>query len=571
MTESLRLPPEALTLKLKPEDIGFNDLPELGNTILGQPRAQSALEFGIAMTQPGYNIFVMGESGLGRLAMITQRINDLAGNQPSPQAFAYVNNFENSSEPLALQLPSGYGKQFCSDIEKLIDNLLVTFPAIFENPGYQQKKSASERKFQQAYNDAVTGVERHARLKNIALFRDNDTISFAPIKNNKPLDEEHFAVLSQAERDTFHEQVEVLEESLSNALLDLPQWRRTMLETIKRLDNETIREAILPLMADLYEKYKSDEDATAYLSAINNDLSATISDYLASAIAAEASTMTKRMILTDRYLPNILVDHQAGNGAPVVYEPHPTYHNLFGRIEYRNDQGALVAHYQNIRSGSLHKANGGYLILDAEKLLALPFVWDALKRALQLRRIEIESPFSEIGVTAVSLKPQIIPLDIKIILLGAPDIYYLLEEIDCEFNENFKILADFDYTIRLTAQSVKEFTARLLQHADNLNYPSLTPLAVYKLIEHSCRRAENQQQLSAHIKDALDLVTEAAQLSRLAASTSIDNHHIEASPDRPRIPEQQTFPGGAGRHSGRHNFDCHRWRGDWKSKRLNHH
>ena len=527
MIENLKLPPEALTLIIKPEDIGFDNLPDLGKNILGQPRAQSALEFGIAMTQPGYNIFVMGEPGLGRLAMITQRVCDLASKQPCPQTLAYINNFTNTGEPLSVQLPAGFGNEFCSDIEKLIDNLLATFPAIFENPGYQQKKSVLERKFQQTYNDAIASVERHARLKNIALFRDNETISFSPIKNNKPLDEEQFAVLSQSERDTFHEQVEELEEYLSNALLDLPQWRRTMLEHIKRLDNDTIREGIAPLFAELYAKYNTIKDASSYLSAIDHDLSNTMCDYLTTVIATEANVLTKRSILVDRYLPNILVDYQAGAGAPVVYEPHPTYHNLFGRIEYRNDQGALIAHYQNIRAGSLHKANGGYLIIDAEKLLSYPFVWDALKRALQLKRIEIESPFSDIGVTAVTLKPQIIPLSLKIILLGAPDIYYLLEEIDSEFNENFKILADFDYTIRLTERTQKEFTARLIQHANMLGNSLLTPMAVYKLIEHSCRQAENQQQLSAHIKDSLDLVSEAGQISHLANSVTIDIDHVE--------------------------------------------
>ncbi|MEI8209939.1 MAG: ATP-binding protein, partial [Methylococcales bacterium] len=445
MTTTLKLPIESLKLNVDLTDIDFPEAPRLQSGILGQPRAQSALEFGIAMPNPGYNIFVMGEPGLGRLSMITNHLNLLAHLQPAPASYAYVDNFENAREPVAIELPAEYGQVLSKDIEKLLDNLLATFPAAFESPTYQQKKSAIERQFSQHYNAAIDLVDKKAQAESIALFRESESITFAPIRDNKSLNEEQFTQLPQIERETFHGHVEALEEYLSDVLLELPQWRRTMVEKIKQLDNDTISSAIDPLFSELNEKYQNIDDVITYLAEVKKNLSLTISDYLMPGRTLEPrETVTRRLALNELYAPNILVDNKLENGAPVIYEPHPIYQNLFGRIEYVSDQGALVTNYQKICAGSLHRANGGYLILDAEKLLTYPFVWEGLKRALQSSRIEIESPYSELGVNTITLKPEVIPLNVKVILVGSRDIYYLLEEMDSEFNEMFRILADFD-------------------------------------------------------------------------------------------------------------------------------
>ncbi|NOU21884.1 MAG: AAA family ATPase [Methyloglobulus sp.] len=528
MPETLKLPPESLKLTIALTDIECHELTTPQRNILGQPRAQSALEFGIAMTNPGYNVFVMGEPGLGRLSMITSHLNGLSRNLPTPPSYAYVDNFANPREPLAIRMPSGQGQHFCNDIENLIDNILVTFPAVFESPSYQQKKSAIERTFNQSYNNAIDLVEKRARSINVALFRENESITFAPFKNNKSLDEDQFVELPQAERDAFHQHVEELEDYLSDVLLDLPQWRRTLVEKTKQLDTDTIQLAITPLFSGLDEKYQGNDDAYRYLAEIKKHLNNTIADYLAPARVPESGTnATKRSVLIELYAPNILVDHEQDGGAPVIYEPHPTYQNLFGRIEYVSDQGTLVTNYRRICSGSLHKANGGYLILDAEKLLTYPFVWEGIKRALQSGRIEIESPYSDLGINTVTLKPQNIPLNIKLILVGSRDIYYLLEELDSEFNEIFKVLADFDSYIPLGNESTQQFALLVMKHALDSGTKPLTKAAIQRLIEHSCRLAENQHQLSAHINDSLDIVSEAQLFSRQTNSDKIDEAHIE--------------------------------------------
>ncbi|MGZ4969960.1 MAG: Lon protease family protein [Methylobacter sp.] len=529
MSNTTKLPVESLKLHVDLTGFEFPTAPKLPDTILGQSRAQSALEFGIAMSNPGYNIFVMGEPGLGRLSMITSHLEAQAKTLPAPPSYAYVDNFDNSREPVAVELPAEHGQILSKDIEKLIDNLLATFPAAFESPTYQQKKSAIERHYNQYYNDAIDLVDKKAQSLEIALFREGESVSFAPIRNNKALNEDQFAELPLKERESFHRHVEGLEEYLSEVLLELPQWRRAMVEKVKQLDNDTISLAIDPLFAELNDSYQNIDDVITFLAEIKKSLSNTIADYLMPSRTPESqdNTTAKRLLLTELYAPNILVDNKQESGAPVIFEPHPIYQNLFGRIEYISDQGTLVTNYRRICAGSLHRANGGYLILDAEKVLTNPFVWEGLKRALQSGLVEIESPYSDLGISTMTLKPEVIPLNVKVILVGSRDVYYLLEEMDDEFNEMFKILADFDDYIPRNDESMQSFIKLMIKHTADSGAKPLTQSAIECLIEHSCRIAENQHHFSARIKDSLEIIAEANLFCKRDSRPVCDRLHIE--------------------------------------------
>lgn len=527
MTDLLKLPVSSLKLQISQTD--YSILSDNKNTratnILGQERAQSALGFGVAMQNPGYNIYVMGEPGTGRLSMITNHLTPISHSQETPPSYAYVENFENNREPVAIELPAGQAQVFCKDINRLIDNLIATFPEAFESPSYLQKKTAIERTFNQLYNSAIDIIEQRSKEKNIALFRDTESITFAPIRDNKVLDEEQFNQLSQEERDTFHKDTEALEDSLGDELIELPQWRRALVEKNRQLDNVTIRMAISPLFKELTDRYQNIDNVITYLSEIKKDLGETIKDLFVQTQSLEGvSDSTKKQLLKDQYQPNILINYKENTGSPVIYEPNPTYQNLFGRIEYSSDQGALTTNYQRICPGSLHRANGGYLILDADKLLNSPFVWEGLKRALKSGRIEIESPYSELGINTVTLKPEVIPLNIKVILVGSREIYYLLQDLDDEFNEMFRILADFDYDIPRNADNMQAFAQLMKQQAHDSGAKPLAESAVISLMEHNCRLAEHQQRLSAHINDALEIIGEA---NFLCKSTEIDSSDIE--------------------------------------------
>ena len=509
MSADLKLNPSALKLEVALTVNDFKKSPVKQQGILGQQRAQEALKFGVAMKNPGYNIFVMGQPSTGRLSMITSALNDQARVQSTPPSYAYVDNFTKPREPITIKLPSGHGEIFSKDIETLIDNLLATFPAAFESPMYQQKKSAIERRFNQRYSRAIDKVDKKSRTLDVALYREGDGITFLPIRKDKLLEDEAFALLPQADREAFHQHVAELEEYLSETLLELPQWRRAMVEEIKQLDNETIDYAVAPLLNELNKKYQNIDDVISFLAEIKTNLPHTIIDYLMPARTVEENDLTtRRLVLTEQYVPNIIVDYPKKTGAPVVYESHPTYQNLFGRIEYVSDQGTLVTTYRRICAGSLHRANGGYLILDAEEVLTYPFVWEGLKRALQSGLIEIETPYSEFGINTITLKPEVIPLNVKIILFGSRQMYYLLEEMDNEFNEMFRVLADFDDNIVLNDESMQQFAVLMQNHTADLGLKPLSHKALERLIEYSCRLSENQQRLSAHIKDCLEIISE---------------------------------------------------------------
>jgi lon-related putative ATP-dependent protease len=529
MTDALKLPASALKIKIDLSDFDYLADTAIPSTqILGQARAQAALQFGVAIQNPGYNIYVMGEPGTGRLSMVTNHLDIAAENQQTPVAYAYVDNFDNPREPVAIQLPPGQGAPFFKDIEILIDNLLATFPGAFESPTYQQKKTAIERSFNQRYNTAIDLVEKKALSMNVSLFRDNEGITFAPIKDGKPIDDEQFSLLAQQDREIFHEHVEQLEDYLGDVLLELPQWRREMVEKIKGLDNNTIQQAIDPLFKELGDKYSNVDDVTSYLTQIKKHLHNTGVDLLLKPPSLEAQDNSgRRHLLAEQYLPNILVDYKQNSGAPVIYEPHPIFQNLFGRIEYSSEQGTLITSYRRICPGSLHRANGGYIVLDAEKLLTYPLVWEGLKRALKSRRLEIESPYTELGVNTITLKPEVIPLNVKIILVGSREIYYLLQELDVEFNEMFHILADFDNDIKRTKESMHQFAALMKKRAKADGIESLSLAAIESLLEHSCRMAENQHRLSARINDCLEIIGEANLLRQQAAAASIEKQHIK--------------------------------------------
>ncbi len=529
MADKLKLPVSALKININLNDfIESSEIAGNEQPILGQSRACSALTFGVAMQSPGYNIFVMGEPGTGRLSMITDHLSKHADQQEAPMSYAYVENFRNQREPVAIQLPAGQGHEFSQSIEKLMDNLLATFPAAFENPAYQQKKAAIERRFNQRYNQAIDLVDEKARSLNVALYRDSEAITFLPLRDNKVLEDDQFTLLPQPERDEFHKRTGQLEEYLSDVLLELPQWRRTMVEEIKRLDKETIEHDIDPLLSELNHHYQNIDDVISYLDELKKDLSATISDFLMPTRNPNQFDLTaKRSLLSEQYMPNVLVDYQPDNGAPIVYEPHPTYQNLFGRIEYLSDQGTLITSYRRICAGSLHKANGGYLILDAEKLLTYPFVWEGLKRALKSARIEIETPYSELGVNTMTLKPEVIPLNVKVILVGSRDIYYLLEDLDDEFNEMFRVLADFDDHIRLNEENFTGFADLMMRQARDSGAKPLTRAAILRLIEHSCRLAEHQKRLSAKVNDSLEIIGEANLMAGQNNQPQIDKAEVE--------------------------------------------
>ncbi|MGY4524231.1 Lon protease family protein [Pseudomonas sp. UBA4617] len=523
----LRLAPEALTRRFSPEQFAFTNTDDLEpfRGVLGQERAVEALQFGVAMPRPGYNVYVMGEPGTGRFSFVKRYLKAEGKRQQTPADWVYVNHFDDTREPRALELPSGSAGAFIADMNGLIDNLLATFPAVFEHPSYQQKKGAIDRAFNQRYDRALDVIERASLEKDVALYRDASNVAFTPMADGKALDEAEFAQLPEEVREQFHEDIALLEERLNEELASLPQWKRESNNQLRQLNEETITLALQPLLAPLSEKYAENAAVCAYLQSVQLNLLRTVVEQLVDDSKTDA---VARKLLEEQYAPSLVVGHHADGGAPVVFEPHPTYDNLFGRIEYSTDQGALYTSYRQLRPGALHRANGGFLILEAEKMLGEPFVWDALKRALQSRKLKMESPLGELGrVATVSLTPQMIPLNVKLIIIGSRQLYYALQDHDPDFQEMFRVLVDFDEDMPMVDENLEQFAQLLRTRTNEEGMAPLTSDAVARLATYSARLAENQSRLSARIGDLFQLVSEADFIRQLASDEMTDAGHIE--------------------------------------------
>lgn len=530
-TTADRLQPEQLKAQVSLEHLLIETSDDLEGVsgFLGQPRAKDSLEFGIAMRGSGYNLYVMGASGTGRQSLVSKYVKDLADTQQSPTEWAYINNFENVREPMTLELPASRGEDLLKAINGFIGELMDTFPAAFENPTYQRKRTSIDREFNQKYDAAMAVVERFANQHEIAVVSDGTSVMLLPVIDGKALDETEFAQLPEELRSEFQRRISEIEEHLNEELLEMPTWRRNSSEKLRELNNETVQQAIKPLLKELEVRYQSQLSVLRYLRAIKQHLPPLILELYSDEMGLEVRSDQERKQTLQTYLrPNLLTQHEMNAGAPVVYEMLPTYQNLFGRIEYSTQQGIPVTNYQLIRPGSLLRANGGYLIMDAEKLLIEPFAWEALKLALKTKQVKMESPFIDASLMhTITLSPQSIPLNVKVILIGSREIYYQLQEWDPEFNELFRVPVDFDNFIPRNSETVDNLILRIKAYGDDKGFRALTRAALERLVEFSLREAEHQSRLSAQVIKVFKVFAEADFLCRHDDARVIDAEHIE--------------------------------------------
>ncbi len=484
----------------------------------GQERAIEAMGFGVGMRRPGYNLFVMGNPHTGRFSFAMENIKGIAKKEKKPSDWCYLNNLQDNRYPIAVELLAGKATQLRRDNKRMVETIMTELPAAFENPSYQRKKSKIERDFNRHYDQAIDGVERRAREHSIALYRDAGSVGFTPVAEGQAMDEAMFSQLPEDVRDAFTRNIADLEDFLNDSLTEMPQWRREAAERMKVLDRETARQTISPLVQSVKDKYSSISGLPEYF----NQLESYIVKNSAELISDERQT------LLDQFGINLLVDNSKTKGAPVIFEAHPSYDNLFGRVEYNSDMGAMVTNYQMIRSGALHRANGGYLILEAEKLLEQPFVYSALKRALKAHEVRIENPISELsGVSTITLSPTPIRLQVKVVLIGGRDTYYLLQELDQDFEKMFRVVVDFDEDVERTPSSIRNYARLMKTLADEEHLAPLTREAVARLVEQSSRLSGDQELLSTHIGELVDLLCEADYKRKGTGDDLISARHVE--------------------------------------------
>ncbi|MFC3033782.1 Lon protease family protein [Pseudoalteromonas fenneropenaei] len=497
---------------------------------IGQQRAQTAMDFALGMHLPGYNMYVMGEAALGRFTMVKDKLEAHSKTRVTPKEWLYVNNYDDHREPIALFLNAGQSRQLADDVDELLDEVVDTFPAAFDNPGYQRKKKAIDRDFDNKYDAAMSAVDQLAAEKSVALLEDNGMVVFAPVVDGKQLNDAEFAELDEHVQAEFFTAIEVLEDALNEALIELPRWKRESSEKLRNLKKSTIETATKPLLKALEHKYASSLGVLRYLKDLRTEIVDAVLDWLDDSNSNDENKddFDAKGMLSDYFAPNILVEYKEDDPAPVVYEPNPTFGNIFGKVEYATAQGTLITSYRSIQAGALHRANGGYLIMDAEKVLANSQVWDGLKLSLKTKQIKADLPYQDSSVgSSFTLRPQLIPLDVKIILLGSRDLYYTIGEYDEEFGELFRVLADFDYYLPGTDKVQYQFITKVMEYCQTTLQLGISSEAMVRLLKFSYRQAEHQTKLSARFADVLELVAEASFYARQDQSQDIQAVHID--------------------------------------------
>ncbi|MEJ2508397.1 MAG: ATP-binding protein [Gammaproteobacteria bacterium] len=532
MSDLKALSVEELYQRCDPALLDFETTDELEDLseVIGQERAIGALHFGVGIRKKGYNLYVLGPPGLGKHNVVKTYLQTKAAEAPAPADWCYVNDFDDPNRPRALRLPAGRGAALRRDMHHLVEDLLSAIPAAFDAEEYQARAKELEKEFHERQEKALGELQERAQAQHIALLRTPGGFAFAPMRDEEVMSPEEFAKLPEDEQKTLESQVGELQEELQKVLRQVPQWRKETRDKLKALNQETTLLAVGHEIDALRESYVEFPEVLAFLDAVQQDIVENVDDFRNQEEVPEnqLGRAAMREPAFRRYQVNVIIDHDEETAAPVVYENNPTHDNLVGRIEHLAQMGTLVTDFMLIKSGALHRANGGYLILDAQKVLTQPFVWEALKRALFAEQIRIESLGQMLSViSTVSLEPEPIPLDVKIVLLGDRMLYYLLYEYDPEFGELFKVAADFEEQIDRSPENTRLYARMLATVARQEKLQPFDRGAVARLIEHAARRVEDTEKMSTHMSGIADLLREADHWASQAGRSSVTTADVD--------------------------------------------
>jgi hypothetical protein len=501
---------------------------------IGQARALDALRFGARMQAPGFNLFVIGAPGAGIDRTVRALLQEKARSEPAPEDWIYVNNFAQGHKPRALCLPSGRGPQFRGAIAELIRDLGAALPAAFESQDYQARRRAIDEAFRRKQEQAFSALTKEAGENHVAIVRTPFGFGVAPLaEGGEVLKPEAFNALPEAERDRLHALLRQFEARLQEILQNVPRWDKERREEARALDRDTARFAVSHSIDETKTRFADLPVALEHLDAMRNDLLDNVGVFIGPAQAAARDDNDGEeqewasIGPLERYEVNVLVTAEGlPAGAPVVEELHPTLRNLVGRIEHVWHKGVLSTDFRRLKAGALHRANGGYLLIDARSLLTEPFSWAALKRALKTRRVRFESVDDILSLTStVSLEPDPIPLDVKVVLIGERWLYWLLAAVDPELAVHFKVLADFEDALERAPSAEAGYAQLVAALARDAALQPLDAPAVARVIEHAARMAEDAHKLTLHVDRIRDLLAEADFWARDAgrAVTSRDD------------------------------------------------
>ena len=537
MVKSKELKWSELSNRCKDIELGFETTEELPGLagIIGQKRAASAMEFGLSIKRFGYNIFVSGITGTGRSSYARSIANKIAANHKPADDWCYVYNFKNPDRPIAINLPAGIGSEFVEDMDKLIKDLKGKISGIFGGEEYENQKSQIIEEYQKNSARIMEEFNEYAKEQGFMIKRGQQGILTVPIVDGKPIEEEDYANMTAESK----KEIEVKSFQVQKQLMDSMKRVKEMEELTKEKIAES--ESRIALMAteapidELLKKYGRSEKVKNYLVMVQEDIIKNIGHFKQSEKAKEEEVpLLKRPPTVDpsmKYNVNLIVDNKDSEGAPVIFDTNPKYYNLLGRIEYDSNMGVITTNFTKIIAGSIHAANGGYLIINISDIAKSPESWDGLKRALKNNCITIENVFTGTNVISGGMKPEPIPLDIKVILIGNAHVYHTLYNYDEDFRKLFKIKADFDIDMQSDIDNVKKYAKFIGSHCRENGLLHFDSGAVASVIDYSRRLADHKNKLSTRFNDIVEVIYEADAWARLDASDFVKRVHVKKALD----------------------------------------
>jgi len=511
-----------------PEKLDFETTEALEDLELpcGQERVLKALEFGASMQAKGFNLFVLGPSGAGKHELVERFLGKHAGEKAVPPDWCHVYNFKNSDRPRALRFPAGQGREFRKDMSDFADELRTAIPATFESEEYQSRIQELQEEMAKRQHQGLFDIQEEANRNNIAMITTPAGFTFAPMRDGEVIDPEEYKKFSDEEKQLIESKVEELQKKLQQTIQQIPRLRKEVRERVHALNEEMVQITLGGPMGELREKWAHLSDVVAHLDAVREDV-------VEHAEAFQDGESGPPAGLLVRYKVNLLVDNADTQGAPVIYEDLPNHQHLTGQIEHRARQGTLYTDFTLIKGGAMHRASGGYLILDARRILTQPMAWESLKRILFSGEVRIESLERLYGlVSTTSLQPEPIPVSVKVVILGDRMLYYLLSHYDPDFLDLFKVEADFEDDLERDDGCYALYARMIATMARVLKTRPLTRDGVARLIEHASRLASDQRKLTAHDRVLKDLLSEADHWAGQGGTELIAADHIQQAIDQ---------------------------------------
>ncbi len=491
---------------------------------LGQKRALRALQFGVEARNPGFNVFVVGENGTGRTSMTEKYLREVATHFDPPDDYCYVQNFDNTYRPRVLTLPSGAGRALRDSMEEVIKDIEQALPRAFEEEDYERERAKLKMQVEQKQSEIFEELRQSAEEQGFAIARTQQGFAIAPMQEGQVMEPAQLSQLSEEDQEKLKVGEKTVRDLLRKTLRQFRDVEKAAGTDLENLEQDSAESVVSHAMYEMYRQFRDLDDVRDYFDEVKKDILDNLDEFKggvpgeAEMMMAGPGKIDSAFPFDHRYKVNLLVDSSKLAGAPVVREDYPTYRNLLGRIDHEASFGTLVTHFSRIRSGSLHEANGGFLLLDAEEMLRNPQAWEGLKRALRVKQLRLEEPYEQFKQQAtVSMQPQPIPLDVKVVIVGTPALYYMMHTHDSDFPELFKVPAEFRRSMNRSPRSLEAFAGFCAARCKELKLLPLNPAAVARLAEHSARSAGQQDRLDLRFRDLIDLIHESDFWARKTA------------------------------------------------------